>query len=62
VQRDACDVDAIDDDAAVIRLVDAADQVQQRRLAAARRAGERDEVAAADRQRDAAQRRGRPRG
>ena len=46
------DVDAVDDDPAAVGLVDAADEIEQRRLAAAGRPGERDEIAAVDGQVD----------
>ena len=45
----AGDVDAVDDDRAGRRRVEARDQPEQRRLAAARRAGDRDDAPARDR-------------
>ena len=51
VERRACDVDVVDHDAAGVRFVDAADEIEQRGLAAAGRSGDGDEVSARDRQR-----------
>src|ERR1043165_1171689 len=56
VQRDGGDVDTVDDDAAAARLVDAADGVEQRGLAAGGGAGEREDVAAIDVEADAVER------
>ena len=53
MQRDGRDVDAVDHDAAAVGLVDAADEVEQRRLAAAGGAGQREEIAAGDVERHA---------
>src|SRR5204862_43047 len=48
VQRQRGDVGAVDDDPSAIRLVDAADEVEERRFAAARGTGEREEGTARD--------------
>lgn len=56
MQRDVRDIDAVDHDAPAVRLgvwfVKAADEIEQRRLAAAGGAGQSEEIAAADVERD----------
>jgi hypothetical protein len=48
-QRDVAHVDAVDEDAAVLRVVEAGDQVDERALARAGRADDRDDAAAGTR-------------